>query len=69
MYGGTWPPHRTVTTARTDCESPLDGADDLIDALPATLDEQSSAELFRYFAALNTPLRESYTLQEEVSTT
>jgi len=32
MYGGTWPPNRTATPARTDDEIPLDGADDLIDA-------------------------------------
>jgi len=36
MCGGTWPPNRGEPLTRTDKRIVLDGADDLIDALPAT---------------------------------
>ena len=36
MYGGTWPPHKVEPATRTDKSFPLDGADNLIDALPVS---------------------------------
>jgi hypothetical protein len=37
MYGGTWPPDRREPATRSDTQFSLDGADDLIDALPAAV--------------------------------